>query len=462
MEPMRPRTPIGGGPAIEAKPSRWGADRLRTLAADSKTRSTLAYSALMFFAWIYWFRPEDIIPGLEAVPINKIAGGIALLALIFGVPASRRHKLTLELKVLILLLFQMLLCIPFAAWRGGAFDAVVNKFSKGVIVAILIYMVATSVNEVRKLLVIQASAVALVTIASVFVHHTEFGRLMGIQKGILENPNDLAINIAINFPLCVAFFFATKKRAAKLFWSVSLIFMAYGVVATYSRSGLLAMVVTVAICIWEFGIRGKRTVVIVSAGLSAFVGVGLVLATPHYLLRVESIFRGNIEGSGDRNSLEARKELLKDSLELMIKHPLVGIGPGNFPSYTGTWRVAHNTYAELGAEAGLPGIFLFVLMLGLSLRKIKKVRKLPGYQTSEDIRLWTSALWAALAAYISGAMFASTEYTLFPYFMVGYICVVYQIASVPQAAKDPVMDKGSEKAKFGRAAKRERPLAWTR
>jgi hypothetical protein len=40
--------------------------------------------------------------------------------------------------------------------------------------------------------------------------------------------------------------------------------------------------------------------------------------------------------------------------------------------------------------------------------------------------------------------------------------VVYQIASVPQAAKDPVMDKGSEKAKFGRAAKRERPLAWTR
>jgi O-antigen ligase len=453
MEPMRPTTPA---------PGRSRTDRFRKFAANPQARSTLAYSALMFFSWIYWFRPEDLIPGLDSIPINKIAGGIALLALVFGVPPSRRHKLTIELKVLILLLFQMMLCIPFAAWRGGAFDAVINKFSKGVIVAVLIYMVATSVNEVRKLLVIQASAVALVTIASVFVHHTEFGRLMGIQKGILENPNDLAINIAINFPLCVAFFFATKKPAAKLFWSVSLVFMAYGVVATYSRSGLLAMVVTVAICIWEFGIRGKRTVVIVSAGLSAFVGVGLVLATPHYLIRVESIFRGNIQGSGDRNSLEARKELLKDSLELMVRHPLVGIGPGNFPSYTGTWRVAHNTYAELGAEAGLPGVFLFVLLLALSLRKIKKVRKLPGYQTSEDIRLWTSALWAALAAYISGAMFASTEYNLFPYFMVGYICVVYQIASVPQAAKDSVADKSSEETKFGRAAKRERPLAWTR
>ena len=453
MEPMKPMTP---------GPSRWGAERFRAFAADTQARSTLAYRALVFFAWMDWFRPEDLIPGLSSIPINKFAGGIALLALIFGVPPSRRHKLTIELKVLILLLFHMMLCIPFAAWRGGAYDAVVNKFSKGVIVAILVYMAATTVNEIRKLLVIQASAVALVTIASVFVHHTEFGRLMGIQKGILENPNDLAINIAINFPLCVAFFFAAKKPWLKLFWSVSLVFMSYGVVATYSRSGLLAMVVTVVICIWEFGIRGKRTVVIVSAGLAAFIGVGVVLATPHYLIRVESMFRGNIEGSGDRNSLAQRKELLKESVMIMVHHPIFGIGPGNFPSYTLTWRVAHNTYTELGAEAGVPGVFLFVLMLALSMRKIKRVRKLPGYQTSEDIRLWTSALWAALAAYISGAMFASTEYNLFPYFMVGYICVVYQIASVPQDGEDPVTEKIAATTKFGRTVKPERPLAWTR
>jgi O-antigen ligase len=443
---------------------RWGTERIRTFAADSQARSTLSYRALLFFSWIYWFRPEDFIPGLDAIPINKIAGGIALLALVFGVPASRRHRLTIELKVLLLLLFQMFLCIPFAVWRGGAYDAVVNKFSKGVIVAILLYMVVTSVDEVRKLLVIQASAVALVTIASVFVHRTEFGRLMGIQKGILENPNDLAINIAINFPLCLAFFFAAKGRASKLFWGVSLIFMAYGVVATYSRSGLLAMLVTGVICIWEFGIKGKRTVVLVTTVLAGFIGVGVILGTPHYLIRIESIFRGNIEGSGDRNSLAAREELLKESLVVMAKHPLLGIGPGNFPSYTESWRVVHNTYTELGAEAGLPGVLLYVLLLALTMRKIKRVRKLPGYQSSEDIRLWTSALWAAMAAYVSGAMFASTEYNLFPYFMVGYICSVYQIASIPEVAKNSQQDGAGNKGKkkLGDAAKRERELAWTR
>lgn len=400
---------------------------------DKPIYSGLSYKALVLFSLIYFVRPEDFIPGLDILPIGKIAGGIALLALIFS---SRRHRLTVELKVLVLLLGEMTLCIPFATWRYGAFDTVVNKFSKGVIVAILIYMVANSIEKVRRLLAIQAGTVALVTVASVLVHRTEFGRLMGIQKGILENPNDLAINVAINFPLCVAFLFAARQINAKAFWAISLVFMSWAVIATYSRSGLLAMIVSVLICVWEFGIKGKRTAVIVGAVFVAILAFGVVAATPNYLARVESIFRGNIEGSGDRNSREARKELLIDSVTIMAAHPVFGIGPGNLPSYTQTWRVAHNTYAELGAETGVPGFLLFIVLLGLTLRKIKRVRKLPGYESSEDIRLWTTGLWAAMAAYIAGALFSSTEYNLFPYFMVGYVCAVYQIASVAQITND--------------------------
>jgi putative inorganic carbon (HCO3(-)) transporter len=432
-------------------------------ATGTDARSSLAYRALVLFSLVYFVRPEDFIPGLDIIPIGKIAGGLALFALIFAVPASRRHKLTIELKILLLLLAHMLLCIVFAAWRFGAYDTVVNKFSKGVIVAILIYMVANSIAEVRRLLAIQAGTVALVAIASVLVHRTEYGRLMGIQKGILENPNDLAINIAITFPLCVAFLFATKNKAAKALWAVGLLFMSWAVVATYSRSGLLALVVTIAICLWEFGIKGKRKVVLVSAAFMGLVAVGVVMATPHYLTRIESMVRGNIEGSGDRGSLEAREALLTDSVNIMLHHPLLGIGPGNFASFTLSWRVAHNTYTELGAETGLPGLFLFLLLLGLTMRKIRRVRKLPGYQSSEDIRLWVSALSAALAAYIAGAMFSSTEYNLFPYFMVGYICAIYQIASVAKVGDPPVsgINPGSSQ-KFGNVDKRKRELAWTR
>ncbi len=431
---------------------------------DRPRKSTLAYRALVAFSLINFVRPEDFIPGLSIIPVAKITGGIALLALIFAFPTAGRRRLPVVLKVLLLLLAHMILCIPFAAWRGGAYDVVINKFSKGVIVAILIYMVATSVSEVRKLLAIQAGATALVAIVSVLVHHTDYGRLMGIQKGVLENPNDLAINIAINFPLCVAFFFAAKKPQSKLFWAVSLAFMSWGVIATYSRSGLLAMVVTVVICLWEFGIRGKRTGVLVGAAFAGIVALIVVAATPNYLIRIESMVRGNIEGSGDRGSLEAREQLLKESLSIMARHPVFGVGPGNFASYTQSWRVAHNTYTELGAETGLPGLFLFLLMLGLTFRKITRTRKLPGYRTSADIRLWTSALWAAMGAYAAGAMFDSTEYNLFPYFMVGYICAVYQIASVTQGDINSPQDESQsgDKRKLGNRARGERELVWTR
>lgn len=432
-------------------------------------KSTLAYQALVLFSWYYFLRPEDFIPGLNVIPLGKIAGGIALLALVFGVKPKERGKLPPECKVLLLLLGQMILTIPFAFYRGGAYDVVVNKFSKGVIVALLISMAVTRVIELRKLLYIQSAAVALITVASLVVRHTQDGRLMGIQKGILENPNDLAINIAINLPLCMAFMFAAKGGLRKVLWAFGLVCMMYAVVATYSRSGMIATVITMLICMWEFGVKGKRVALLMSAGIIGVTALGLMLVTPKYMSRMESLVRtvpsqyGSLEARAE-GSVEARSQLLKESLSLMLHNPFFGVGPGNFPVVTGEWRVAHNTYTELGAEAGVPGLFLFVLLLVLSLRKIRRVRKLPGYARDENIRLWTSALWAAMAAYMAGALFASTEYNLFPYFMVGYICALYRIASKPDDETSDAI--GNEKLggqrEFGNDANREREIAWSR
>lgn len=425
---------------------------------------TMAYKALVFFSCYYFLRPEDFIPGLNIIPLGKIAGGIALAALIFAVKPKDRGKLPPECKVLLVLLAHLILTIPFAYWRGGSFDTVINKFSKGPIVALLIAMVVTQVFQLRKLLFIQAGTVALITMASVVARHTLEGRLMGIQKGILENPNDLAINIAINIPLCLAFLFAARGGFRKLLWAFALIAMMYAVVATYSRSGIVATVITSLICLWEFGVKGRRTLFLMSTGLIGMLALGIMLFTPRYLVRLESLVRGNIEGSDDRGSLEARSELLKESLWLTVHHPVFGIGPGNFPAVTGEWRVAHNTYTELSAEGGLPALGLFVALLIMSLRKIRSVRKLPGYARDSSIRLWTSALWAAMAAYIAGAAFASTEYNLFPYFMVGYICALYEIAKKPDEPTDGsnhATNNGGRK-ELGYGGNRERDFAWSR
>jgi O-antigen ligase len=430
----------------------------------AQNRDSLAYKALVLFAYYYFIRPEDFIPGLAVIPLGKIMGGIALLALLIGPRSKDGQKIPIELKVMTLLLFQMLLTIPLASWPGGAFDSVVNKFSKGVIVAYLIVLTLSKVSQIRKLLLVQVGTVALITIASLIVHKTQGdGRLMGIQKGILENPNDLAINIAINFPLAVAFLLGEKGALRKVFWTVSLGAMLYAVVATYSRSGMVALGITTLICLWEFAIKGRRVMLLVAAAVVGAIGLGVMLGTPHYLLRLESMVLGNIQGANDHGSLEGRKELLLASIRIALQNPVLGVGPGNFAAVSGFWQPAHNTYTGLAAETGFTGLFLFLLMMGLSMRKTAAIRKLPGYAAHANIRLWASGLRAGLGAYLVGAMFATTEYNLFPYFMVGYICALYKIASIaPEETGDKPPALTRLDLRDGTDDTKHHELAWNR
>ena len=240
--------------------------------------------------------------------------------------------------------------------------------------------------------------------------------------------------------------------------------MLYGVIATYSRSGFLAMVTCLIICIWEFGVKGKRVQILV-AGFLLFVGsAGVAVVTPHYMSRLASIFDDDVQGSGDHGSMDARRELLRRSIDLTIHNPIVGVGPGNFPAVTQTWHVAHNTYTELSAEAGLPALFLFLTFLALAFRNLRRMRKSPGYAANPQIRLFTSALWASLAAYLVGAAFADTEYSLFPYFMVAYTSALYRIGYAYESDdKQPAKPRNT----FGKGAqeygnKERQDLAWTR
>ena len=150
---------------------------------------------------------------------------------------------------------------------------------------------------------------------------------------------------------------------------------------------------------------------------------------------------------------------------MSFQHPLFGVGPGNFPAATESWRVTHNTYTELSAEGGFPALILFVVILGLAFRNVRRVRKTDQYRRSREIQLFTSAMWAGLAAYVVGAAFASTEYQLFPYFMVAYTSVLYRLASQPiQEAEG--LPRGSQRDQTGRRELRDEArkpeFAWNR
>jgi O-antigen ligase len=404
------------------------ANAIEKSTAQERGRGSLAYGALLLFTFLYYSRPADLIPGVSYIPLEKIVGGIALIALISTLASGRMNKnFPLELKLLVLLFVHLTIAIPFAYWRGGAFGVVFGAVIKAVAVGLMVTLIVDTLEQLRRLLWVQAASLVVTTIMSIAIHRTEGGRLIGALGGVFENPNDLAINIAINFPLCVAFALATRSKTKVALWSVGLLAMLLGVVLTYSRSGLLATVMAIVICLWEFGVRGRRFFLIAGAFVLSIVGVGVILGTPHYMTRVESIFLGNIEGSQDRGSWEARRELLVDSINEAVHHPVFGIGAGNFGAATKTWRVSHNTYTEFAAEGGFPALALYLAILYLAFRNLIRIRSMSSYAENPEIRLLSGALWGSLLAFAVGSFFASFEYQLFPYFMVAYTSVLYRV-----------------------------------
>src|SRR5713226_10113925 len=60
--------------------------------ASSEVRRKFVFGALVTFSALYYYRPEDFIPGLNYIPMARIAAVIAFLALIFGVMASGKLR----------------------------------------------------------------------------------------------------------------------------------------------------------------------------------------------------------------------------------------------------------------------------------------------------------------------------------------------------------------------------------
>jgi O-antigen ligase len=399
-----------------------------------ENRLTAAYVLIVAFWAFYYYRPEDIFKFIYGLPLAKIIGGLALLSLVIGVMGQAgRFRLNTEAKLVLLLFLQCVLSIPFATWKGGAFQTVFVDFDKCVIMTVMIGMAVTTVSRLRRLLFIQASAVAIMAVIGC-IFFRGLTRLE-VGTGLYANANDFAIMIALNWPICLGFLLATRNPVKKALWAIGLVGMAWAVTLTYSRSGFMALVVAVCFSFWEFGVRGKRKYIIV-AGLFMALLLLPVMLPSHYGTRLIGIFNPSVDAL-DLGSHAAREELLKKSITLTLRHPLFGVGPGNFASATQYWHVTHNTYTQLSSEAGIPALVIFLFILRQVFRNLRNIRKTERFRDDPEVQILTGALRASFAGYLLGAFFASYAYELFIYGLVAFTGVLYRACEDAPAEVKP-------------------------
>jgi len=396
---------------------------------------SFAYFWLLLFITVYFFRPEDWVPGLAAVPVAKVTGFFALAG--FGLSAlaggQQLRHLPRETLYLILLFGQFCLTIPFAVWRGGAFRVVFYLLAKVVLIAITIALAVRTLAQLRRLIFVQACAVPVLAAAALIGHRLNSeGRLMGVGNNF-DNANDFAFLISLTFPFCLALMLSTHQPIVKAAWALGMVIMGVALILTGSRMGVVTMAVSMGICLWQFGVKGRRPhllflVIPLAVGVVALAGPGQLI------MRLRSTFAA--QDISTYESTELRKEGLKRSVQIALQHPLFGVGPGNFQVVSGFWREAHNSFTEVAAEAGLPALVLFVMILWRGFVNLREGKRLSVGRT--DWMLLADALQVSLVTFIVGGLFSTWEYQYTPYLLVAYSTAFYRIAAAAPPETEPV------------------------
>jgi O-antigen ligase len=230
--------------------------------------------------------------------------------------------------------------------------------------------------------------------------------------GALGDPNFLAAGLVPAIVLAWALAAVTRSALARLALSVTVVLLLSGLVASESRGGAIALLVTLVAALLVF--RGRRAQVsVVALVVLALVAVWFS-ASPTAWDRVSSFDNG---GSG-------RSDLWTVASRAADEHPVVGVGLNNFtavaPRYVrepGTLtqvellverpQVVHNTYLQMLTEAGIVGLVLFLAFVVGCLAAAGRAARVFRQRGSPTAEILAQAVLVATIAMLAAGFFIS-------------------------------------------------------
>ena len=99
---------------------------------ETERKRDWGFTGLLLFTAVLYFRPQDQIPGLSALPLAEIAAVFGLGAMIYNRMSRGQtfSRVTPELLAVAGLALVMLMTAPFSVWKGGAIHTFTDRFAK--------------------------------------------------------------------------------------------------------------------------------------------------------------------------------------------------------------------------------------------------------------------------------------------------------------------------------------------
>jgi O-antigen ligase len=390
-----------GGPLIVAGRSATASPfaRARRQVAAAREHYDWDYLWMLAFTALLFFRPQDQIPGLEALHLSELTAiaGLAAMAVRRLSSGQTIAHFNPEVIGVIVLGAVLLATLPFSIWPGGSLTVFTDIYSKIILIVALMMSTITSPRRVRQMTWVMIVASGYIASRAVFdyvrgVNLVEGDRVRGAVGGMFENPNDLALNL-VTFLAPTLFIVLHGRRAShRLLASALGLAMLAAIVCTKSRSGFLGLIAMGAVVMY-YTMRIKPAVVagVLLAGL-----VALPAMPASFWTRMDSIVNEEEDQSGSR---AARLRLIDQGVMVFLENPITGIGAGQFKNYNAPgvvekWRVTHNVWLQVAAELGIFGLlvfgFLVVRTYTASLATLQMLRgprkKRGGWMTDRGLR----------------------------------------------------------------------------
>lgn len=391
-----------------------------------------AFTWLLVFTGVLFFRPQDVFPPLAVLRLAEMSALAGLVALVIGRLARGRNitRMTPEFAGVIALGGLILALAPFSIWFGGTIGVFTDQYAKVILIYLLAVNVIDSPRRLERFTWILVLAVGYVAFRAVFdyargVNMLRGGtRVMGSVGGMMQNPNDLALNMVVFMPLA-AFLAMRPGPAVRRLVAAGCAFCMMGaVVASGSRGGslgLVAMLLVLAV----FMVR--RRPALVFAGALALL-CSLPLVPDSYWRRVASI---TDQSKDDVQSSQARRQLYAESFDAFVQNPLTGVGAGQFKDWNPSkrieaWHESHNVWLQVAAEMGIAGLGVFLFLLFRAFYAVIQTRRLVArlrYRDAIDkeqalvFDAHSAAMAASLVGWFVCSMFSSVAYSWTFYYL---------------------------------------------
>lgn len=377
---------------------------------------TRPYIGLLVWSWLGYMNPNRLAFGFAYnFPWVQLVAIVTLVGMAFSSEKKRMPISTVSVLLFLLIAWTGITTI-FAVEPTDAFA----KFMEFLKIMVMVFVTLMLVNSRERMhwliwMIVVSLGFYGVKGGLFTALHGGHYHVMGPAASFIADNNALALALSMTLPLMRYLQLRSVRKWVRVGLGLSMLLTAVAVLGTYSRGGLVALVIVAGALFLK---TRRRYAIVLAAVVVAFVAWHFMPAK--WTQRMDTLHHATTV-----NSAQTRIQSWEFAANVAIHRPLRG---GGFEVYKSAYmwqnygppgakpRAIHSIYFRILGEQGFIGLALFLGLLFASWRKCSQVRKLAR---DNEALTWAFDLASMLQVCLVAFMVAGAFLPM-PYFDLTY------------------------------------------